>query len=113
MVMNNDYNERRAIMDAQPIHVSIAGRMMSKRIMGKASFSDMRDRYGRLQLYVARDATTVGEAYTRDIKKFDIGDIIGIEGEVFRTQKGEISVSVTELTLLSKNLARCRRSGTV
>ena len=77
--------------------------MMSKRIMGKASFSDMRDRYGRLQLYIKRD--NVGEDVYKGYKKFDIGDIIGIEGEVFRTQKGEISVSVTELTLLSKNLA--------
>ena len=83
--------------------VRLAGRMMSKRIMGKASFSDMRDRYGRLQLYIKRD--NVGEDVYKGYKKFDIGDIIGIEGEVFRTQKGEISVSVTELTLLSKNLA--------
>ena len=76
--------------------------MMSKRIMGKASFSDMTDRYGRLQLYIKRD--NVGEDVYKGYKKFDIGDIIGIEGEVFRTQKGEISVAVTELTLLSKNL---------
>lgn len=60
----------------------------------------MRDRYGRLQLYIKRD--NVGEDVYKGYKKFDIGDIIGIEGEVFRTQKGEISVSVTELTLLSK-----------
>ena len=70
--------------------------------MGKASFSDMTDRYGRLQLYIKRD--NVGEDVYKGYKKFDIGDIIGIEGEVFRTQKGEISVAVTELTLLSKNL---------
>ena len=82
--------------------VRLAGRMMSKRIMGKASFSDMTDRYGRLQLYIKRD--NVGEDVYKGCKKFDIGDIIGIEGEVFRTQKGEISVAVTELTLLSKNL---------
>ena len=82
--------------------VRLAGRMMSKRIMGKASFSDMNDRYGRLQLYIKRD--NVGEDVYKGYKKFDIGDIIGIEGEVFRTQKGEISVAVTELTLLSKNL---------
>lgn len=82
--------------------VRLAGRMMSKRIMGKASFSDMTDRYGRLQLYIKRD--NVGEDVYKGYKKFDIGDIIGIEGEVFRTQKGEISVAVTELTLLSKNL---------
>ena len=82
--------------------VRLAGRMMSKRIMGKASFSDMTDRYGRLQLYIKRD--NVGEDVYKGYKKFDIGDIIGIEGEVFRTHKGEISVAVTELTLLSKNL---------
>lgn len=83
--------------------VRLAGRMMSKRIMGKASFSDMSDRYGRLQLYVKRD--NVGEDVYKGYKKMDIGDIIGIEGEVFRTQKGEISVMVHDLTLLSKSLS--------
>lgn len=82
--------------------VRLAGRMMSKRIMGKASFADLSDRYGRLQLYVTRDA--LGEDVYKAFKKMDIGDLIGIAGEVFRTQKGEISVKVTELTLLSKNL---------
>ena len=82
--------------------VRLAGRMMSKRIMGKASFSDLTDRYGRLQLYIKRDVLGV-ENY-QAYKKLDIGDLIGIEGEVFRTQKGEVSVQVTELTLLSKNL---------
>ncbi len=82
--------------------VALAGRMMSKRIMGKASFSDMSDRYGRLQLYIKRDEIGT-EEYTA-YKKLDIGDLIGIEGEVFRTHKGEISVSVKKLTLLSKNL---------
>ena len=83
--------------------VRLAGRMMSKRIMGKASFSDLSDRYGRLQLYIKRD--NVGDEVYKGYKKFDIGDIIGVSGEVFRTQKGEISVAVHELTLLSKNLA--------
>ena len=83
--------------------VRLAGRMMSKRIMGKASFSDLSDRYGRLQLYIKRD--NVGDEVYKGYKKMDIGDIIGVEGEVFRTQKGEISVAVHELTLLSKNLA--------
>lgn len=83
--------------------VSLAGRMMSKRIMGKASFSDLSDRYGRLQLYVKRD--NVGEDIYKAYKKMDIGDLLGITGTVFRTQKGEISVMVMELTLLSKNLA--------
>ena len=82
--------------------VRLAGRMMSKRIMGKASFSDMSDRYGRLQLYIKRD--NVGEDVYKGYKKMDIGDILGVEGEVFRTQKGEISVMVQELTLLSKSL---------
>ena len=82
--------------------VRLAGRMMSKRIMGKASFSDMSDRYGRLQLYIKRD--NVGDEVYKGYKKLDIGDLIGVEGEVFRTQKGEISVAVHELTLLSKSL---------
>lgn len=82
--------------------VRIAGRMMSKRIMGKASFSDLSDRYGRLQLYVKRD--DIGTEEYQRYKKMDIGDIIGIEGEVFRTHKGEISVSVKQLVLLSKSL---------
>ena len=82
--------------------VRLAGRMMSKRIMGKASFADLSDRYGRLQLYIKRDA--LGDEAYQGFKKLDIGDLIGIQGEVFRTQKGEISVAVNELTLLSKNL---------
>ncbi len=82
--------------------VRLAGRLMSKRIMGKASFSDMTDRYGRLQLYVKRD--NVGVEEYKKYKRLDIGDIVGISGEVFRTHKGEISVAVKELTLLSKNL---------
>ena len=82
--------------------VRLAGRMMSKRIMGKASFSDMTDRYGRLQLYIKRD--NVGEDVYKGYKKFDIGDIIGVKGEVFRTKMGEISVRISELTLLSKSL---------
>ena len=82
--------------------VRLAGRMMSKRIMGKMSFSDMMDRYGRIQLVVRRDV--LGDEEYKAYKKMDIGDIIGIEGEVFRTQKGEISVRVSELTLLSKSL---------
>ena len=79
-----------------------AGRIMSKRGMGKAIFCDIQDDRGQIQLYIKRD--NVGEDVYKGYKKFDIGDIIGIEGEVFRTQKGEISVAVTELTLLSKNL---------
>ena len=82
--------------------VSIAGRLMSKRVMGKASFFDLRDRTGKLQLYVARDE--LGEEPYKKFKKLDIGDIVGIKGEVFRTQRGEISVRAKEYTLLSKSL---------
>ncbi len=82
--------------------VRLAGRVMSKRIMGKMSFSDMMDRYGRIQLVIRRDIIGVEEY--KAYKKMDIGDIVGIEGEVFRTQKGEISVRVSELVLLSKSL---------
>lgn len=83
--------------------VRLAGRVMSKRVMGKASFSDLSDRYGRVQMYIKRD--NVGEDVYKTYKKVDIGDIVGISGEVFRTHKGEISVAVREWTLLSKNLA--------
>ena len=101
-VMNNDYNERRAIMDAQPIHVSIAGRMMFKRVMGKASFCNIQDLKGKIQVYVARDA--IGEDAYADFKKSDIGDIYGIKGFLFRTKTGEVSVHAEELTLLTKSL---------
>ena len=83
--------------------VSVAGRMMSKRIMGKASFCNVQDGEGSIQCYVARDC--VGEASYADFKKMDIGDIIGVRGEVFKTKTGEISVHASELTLLSKSLA--------
>ena len=86
--------------------VSIAGRMMSRRIMGKASFLDLRDASGRVQSYVRRDEVGDGNGDERyaDFKKWDIGDIVGIRGEVFRTQKGEISVKAHEIVLLSKSL---------
>ncbi len=98
----NDYNERRAIMDANPIHVSIAGRMMSKRVMGKASFCNVQDKPGNIQVYVARDA--IGEEAYSDFKKYDVGDIVGIEGYVFRTMMGEISIHAEKITLLTKSL---------
>ncbi len=82
--------------------VSIAGRLMSKRIMGKASFCNIQDLNGNIQAYVARDF--VGEEAYKDFKKFDIGDIVGIKGDVFRTKTGEVSVHVCEITLLSKSL---------
>ena len=100
--VNDDYNERRAIMDAEPIHVSIAGRMMFKRVMGKASFCNIRDRKGDIQVYVARDA--IGEESYADFKKSDIGDIYGIKGWAFRTKTGEVSIHAEEMTLLSKSL---------
>ena len=82
--------------------VRIAGRMMSRRVMGKASFLDLQDTTGRLQVYVRRD--DIGEEDYADFKKWDIGDILGIEGTVFRTQKGEISVHTAHIRLLSKSL---------
>ena len=82
--------------------VSVAGRLMAKRVMGKASFCNVADLKGNIQLYVARDA--VGEETYAAFKKFDIGDIVGVKGEVFRTQKGEISIHVLEITLLTKSL---------
>lgn len=97
-----DYEERRAIMDAQPINVTIAGRLMSKRIMGKASFSNLQDKSGNIQIYVARDA--IGEDAYADYKKYDVGDIVGVKGYVFRTMTGEISVHASEVTLLTKSL---------
>ena len=100
--LNADYNERRVIMDAQPIHVSIAGRMMFKRVMGKASFCNIRDLQGTIQVYVAKDA--IGEESYADFKKSDIGDIYGVEGFAFRTKTGEISIHAEKMTLLSKSL---------
>ena len=82
--------------------VSIAGRMMSKRVMGKASFCNVQDLKGNIQSYVARDS--VGEEPYKDFKKFDVGDVIGIKGEVFRTKTGEMSIHAEEVTLLSKSL---------
>ena len=82
--------------------VTIAGRLMSKRVMGKASFCGVQDLQGNIQSYVARDS--VGEEPYKDFKKMDIGDIVGITGEVFKTKMGEISIHASEVTLLSKSL---------
>ena len=82
--------------------VSIAGRMMSKRVMGKASFCNVQDLKGNIQCYVARDS--VGEEAYKDFKKFDVGDLVGVQGEVFTTKTGEISIHVTGITLLAKSL---------
>ena len=83
-------------------HVVLAGRMMSKRVMGKASFCNVQDLKGNIQSYVARDS--VGEEAYKDFKKMDIGDIVGIKGTVFRTKMGEISVHAESIVLLSKSL---------
>ena len=82
--------------------VSLAGRIMSKRVMGKASFCHIQDLKGTIQVYVARD--NIGEDSYKDFKKYDIGDIVGISGEVFKTKTGEISIHATSVTLLSKSL---------
>ena len=101
-VLKQDYEERRKIMDANPIHVAIAGRMMFKRVMGKASFCNIQDLQGNIQVYVARDA--IGEESYADFKKSDIGDIFGLEGFAFRTRTGEISIHAEKMTMLTKSL---------
>ncbi len=94
--------------DAEPRQVSIAGRIMSRRIMGKASFIELMDSKGRVQVYISRDDICPGEdkeMYNTVFKKLlDIGDFIGIEGHIFRTQTGEITVHAKNLTVLSKSL---------
>ncbi|MGL5620515.1 MAG: amino acid--tRNA ligase-related protein, partial [Tannerellaceae bacterium] len=94
--------------DAEPREVSIAGRIMSRRIMGKASFVELQDSEGRIQVYITRDDICPGEdkeLYTTVFKRLlDIGDYIGIKGYVFRTQMGEISIHAKELTVLAKSL---------
>ena len=82
--------------------VTIAGRMMFKRVMGKASFCNIQDLQGSIQSYVARDS--IGEESYKDFKKYDVGDIIGVKGEVFKTKTGEISIHASEVVLLSKSL---------
>ena len=101
-VLKKDYEDRRSIMDANPIHVAIAGRMMFKRVMGKASFCNIQDLQGSIQVYVARDA--IGTESYADFKRSDIGDIFGLEGFAFRTRTGEISIHAEKMTLLSKSL---------
>ncbi len=107
MVMKYDVtNHTKDILDDfdnfEGKEVSIAGRLMSKRVMGKASFANLADRDGNIQLYVKRDE--MGEDPYKAFKKFDIGDIVGVKGIVFKTEKGERSVKVTEMTLLCKSL---------
>ncbi len=89
-------------LEAQAVPVSVAGRMMLKRVMGKASFATVQDSTGRIQLYVTRDA--LGEVAYADFKHWDLGDIVGAEGTAFKTKTGELSVKVTKLRLLTKSL---------
>ena len=96
------YNKKREILDANAPKVSIAGRMMFKRVMGKASFANIRDLKGNVQVYVSKDA--LGDELYGTFKKSDIGDIWGVKGYVFRTMTGEISIHAEEMTLLSKSL---------
>ena len=88
--------------------VSIAGRLMSKRVMGKMSFADLADRSGRIQLCVKRDE--LGDDEYKVYKKYDIGDIVGVTGEVFTTQKGEISVRASKIVLLLNLCGRCLKN---
>ena len=101
-ILKADYNAKREIMDASPIDVTIAGRMMFKRVMGKASFCNIQDLKGNIQVYVSKDG--VGEDSYADFKKSDIGDIFGVKGFAFRTMTGEISIHASEIVLLSKSL---------
>ncbi len=101
-VTNHTADIRERYEELEGREVAIAGRMMFKRVMGKASFCNIQDLKGRLQIYVARDA--IGEEAYRDFKKYDVGDILGIRGTVFKTKTGEISVHAAEVTLLSKSL---------
>ncbi|HCE28941.1 MAG TPA: lysine--tRNA ligase, partial [Comamonadaceae bacterium] len=89
-------------LDATPVQVSVAGRMMLKRVMGKASFATVQDASGRLQLYITRDA--LGEELYAAFKHWDLGDIVGAEGSLMKTKTGELSVKVTSLRLLTKSL---------
>lgn len=101
-VTHHSMEIKNAFEELEGKSVSLAGRMMSKRVMGKASFCSVQDLQGAIQSYVARD--NIGEDSYKDFKKMDIGDIVGIKGEVFKTKTGEISIHATEVTLLSKSL---------
>ncbi len=101
-VTNHSVDIRNDFEKFENKQVTIAGRMMFKRIMGKASFCNLSDRYGSMQCYVARDS--IGEEAYADFKKYDVGDVIGVKGFVFKTKTGEISVHAEEVTLLTKSL---------
>ena len=97
---SQDIKDNFETMEGQTVRV--AGRIMQKRVMGKASFCNVQDLKGNIQSYVARDS--IGEDSYKDFKKYDIGDIVGIEGEVFKTKTGEISIHAGSVVLLSKSL---------
>ncbi|MCI8274309.1 MAG: lysine--tRNA ligase, partial [Lachnospiraceae bacterium] len=101
-VTHHSEEVRSAFDELEGKEVSIAGRMMSKRVMGKASFCHVQDLEGSIQSYVARDS--IGEEPYKAFKKYDIGDLVGIRGTVFKTKTGEISIHAEEITLLSKSL---------
>ena len=90
------------VFEAKPVYVKVAGRMMLKRVMGKASFATLQDKSGRLQLFISKD--NIGEEVYEDFKHWDLGDILGAVGHLFKTKTGELSVKVTELRLLAKSL---------
>ncbi|MFY8018148.1 MAG: OB-fold nucleic acid binding domain-containing protein, partial [Inhella sp.] len=95
-------NIENEVLEPQAVEVSVAGRMVLKRVMGKASFATVQDATGRVQLYVQRDA--LGEELYAEFKHWDLGDIVGARGTLFRTKTGELSIKVTELRLLTKSL---------
>lgn len=101
-VTNHTTDVKEGFEEMEGKEVGVAGRMMFKRVMGKASFCNIQDLKGRIQAYVARD--NIGEEAYKEFKKYDVGDILGIKGEVFKTKTGEISIHATEVTLLSKSL---------
>jgi lysyl-tRNA synthetase class 2 len=101
--LHAEYGDKdHAALDANPVRVRVAGRMMAMRVMGKASFCHLQDMSGRIQLYVQRDA--IGEALYADFKQWDLGDIVGAEGVLFKTKTGELSVKVDGIRLLAKSL---------
>ena len=101
-VTNHSTDVKEHFEEMEGKEVSLAGRMMFKRVMGKASFCNIQDLKGRIQIYVARDS--IGEESYVDFKKYDVGDILGVKGTVFKTKTGEISIHAAEVTLLSKSL---------
>ncbi len=97
------FNEKEeTLAEGELIKVRLAGRLISRRIMGKASFAHMLDGEGKIQLYVSRDG--IGEEDYAAFKKWDVGDVVGVEGHLFRTRTGEVSVHATSMTLLAKSL---------